>query len=407
MAIGNRQVVWRPNAKFYIFLGVVAAIVIAILFLVFNIKTEEISTGEIVYEIKTPGIIVRDEQVISAENYGRANFRVQEGDRVEAGSVVTEVYNWGYNEQVMNNLLEAQTNSQKYQENELYKDVQDEQLLSLGNQISEKAAEINDIVQGQTKGDLVQTERTLKSLMDQKRQYLKEAVNPDQTLNDFLNKEQQLQNRIDAWKQEVTAPSAGVVSFYMDGKENLLNANNIQRLTSADLAEIFDGTGGLSQETAQAAVQETVQTPLFRLVNNFKWYVLVRSEAPIREFANGNQFTIAFDDYMDKQYTGTVVGSITEPKINIYVVEITEDIGQLLTARRTDTNFYTKFQGLRVPENAIAQKDGEQGVTLVEGGKRAFVPVNVKTIKNGFAIIESADPQTPLSSGQNVEVKGL
>ncbi len=42
------------------------------------------SRGTIPFEAEAAAVVVRDEQVVFAQNYGKANYIVSEGERVEA-----------------------------------------------------------------------------------------------------------------------------------------------------------------------------------------------------------------------------------------------------------------------------------------------------------------------------------
>ena len=112
MAVKRRR---RANTKFYIFIGAVAVVAAVILFFIFNMQTAEVETGTIPFETEVAAIVVRDEQVVSAQNYGKANYLVSEGERVEAGSPVMQAYKWGYNEKFMNYLIDYKTKIEQYQ----------------------------------------------------------------------------------------------------------------------------------------------------------------------------------------------------------------------------------------------------------------------------------------------------
>lgn len=388
----------RINPKFYVFLGIVAAVVIAIVFFITNVNTAIVEQGEIMFEKALPVIVVRDEQVISAPSYGKPNYLVQEGERVEAGASVAEIYKGGYNDKVITELLEIQAKIEEYQENLI---ADDEQLKSLNDQIMQKSADMRSIVNGEMEGDVVTAENELKALMASKQTYLRDTVTADATLTEFYNKESELQGRVNEWKEAVTAPEAGVVSFYIDGAETQVNADNIAAITSADVNEILNGGAEESQNTA---ADDSAQAPLYRLVNNYQWFLVTQSDTEIPEFAQGNTFSIAFDDYLDKPYTGRVVGTVKEETGYVYALEITDDIGQLLNARRTDVKVFSKFEGMKVPEKAIQDKEGVTGVTVVAGRDKTFVPVDVKIIKDGSAIIAPVDADSILTVNQHVEV---
>lgn len=387
----------KANAKFYVFLGVVAAAVIAIVYFVTSIQTITLEAGEIRYETETPVVVVRDEQVYAPENYGRANLLVPEGERVEADTPVAEVYTWSYNPKTVDELTEKQKVIEQYQEKARL-DADDPDLLEINDNITKKSVEIKSIINNGA-GNLLLAERELKTLMQQKREYLKDAVpaGDDPTLVDFYNQETQLQDRVDSWRETVNAPQAGVVSYFFDGSERLLNANNLQQITMQDIHDILNGTV-LPDETGDESIQ-----PLYRLVSNFRWYMLVHMDQPMMEFANDTPYEIAFNDYPDRTYQGKIVGHISEDNDYIYVMEVLEDIGSLLNVRRTDARMYTRFEGLKVPESVLKEKDGVMGVNVVSGREKTFVPVNVKIIRDGSAIIESLDENKPLAANQQVE----
>ncbi len=387
----------KPKGKFYVFVGSIAAAVVVIVLLLTSVQTVAVEMGELQFEREFPVIIIRDEQVVDAENYGKANIIAQEGTRVEADAPVAEVYKWGYNNKVSYELLDKQTTIEDYQENALMQDVEDANLVALNQSIENQAKIVSEVIQTGI-GDLLAEEQELKNLMTQKREYLNENVTQDRKLEEFFSEEQQLQDRVDSYLDVKTAPQAGVVSYYFDGAEETLNANNLQEITYENIEDILNGT-----TISQDASAET-GTPLYRLVNNFKWYLLIETQEPMKEFANQNAFQVVFDDFQGKQQEGTVVGHISEETGYIYVIEILEDIGELLSTRRADARVFTKFEGLKVPEEALKEKDGETGVEVVASGGREFVSVTVEIIKDGSAIISPVDEASVLTAGQQVAV---
>ena len=90
--------------------------------------------------------------------------------------------------------------------------------------------------------------------------------------------------------------------------------------------QVLNGTTKSQQESSD----EGAEKQIYRLVNNFKWYLVVRSDQEIPEFANDNSFSIAFDDYISRQYQGIVVGNVKEEDGYVYAIEIDDDIGELL-----------------------------------------------------------------------------
>lgn len=390
----------RPTAKFYIFIAIVAAAVIAVVFFVSRVETVTVEQGEILFEMDTVAIIARDEEVVTAENYGKANFLKQEGERVEGGTPVAEVYKWGYNDNVMNELVEVQRYILQYQENELLNGVEDAGLTELNAGITEKAAEINGLINGGQAGETRTAERELNELMAQKQDYLNDAVEADQHLEQYYSKEAQLLERVDSWREVLSAPVTGVVSYFFDGAEEVVNAGNIQTMAYEDIKNVLEGSA--DRQPQQQA--QTTEQPLFRLVNNFKWYLIITSEEEIKELSNETVLNIAFSDYLDKQYQGTVAGNVTDERVHMYMVEITEDIGNLLNERRVNARVFKKFEGLKVPLGALKTENEQTGVYVVLGDMKTFVPVNILIEQGEYAIVEPAVENSVLTANQQVQL---
>ena len=393
----NRRTTRRPSAKFFIFIGGIAVAVFLAVFFIFQVRTVQIETGKIDFDTSQATVIVRDEQVYNAENYGKATFLASEGERVSEGTEIAEVYKWGYNDKIMSELLETQTKIEQYQENNLLHDVIDQDLAAINQSITEKTEQISDIISGSAEGDLIEEEKALKQLMENKQQYLHEKVKADTQLDQYYEQESQLIERVESWRETVTAPDAGVISFYFDGCEDLLNANNIEQLTIKNINDIVNGSA-LTQ-----AVTSEAERPLYRLVNNYKWYLLIVSTVPIHEFESENDFYIAFKDYVDQQYTGKVIGTREEESGYIYAIEIGDDIGPLLNTRRADADIHTVFQGLKIPSKSIKTVENVKGVYVIENKEKKFVPINVLIDKGGYAIIKPVNDNDNLQAGQEIE----
>jgi len=387
----------RPGKKFYFFLGGLAAGIVLIVFFIFNVSTVTAEWGKIDFETSKSTVVVRDEQVYNAENYGKASFLAAEGERVAQGTPIAEVYKWGYNDKIMSDLLETQTKIEQYQENDLLHDVIDQDLEAINQSIVDKSEKISAIINGTEQGDLIEEEKALRLLMENKQTYLHEKVNADSQLELYYEQEAQLLERVDSWREEVTAPAAGVVSFYFDGCETLLNAGNIEQLTIKDINNIVNGSA-----LAQTGTSET-ERPLYRLVNNYKWYLLIVSADSIHEFENDNEFMIVFKDYVDKQYTGKVVGKREEESGFIYAIEVNDDIGPLLNTRRADAAIHTVFEGIKVPSGSVKTVENVKGVYKIEKNKKTFIPVNVLIDKDGYSIVVPVSGSDALEAGQEIE----
>ena len=393
----RRRASKKPTKNFYI---LIAAIAVGVFLLVFflNYNPSIIAeNGKIAFETTQNVVLARDEKVITEENYGKVTYIASEGEYVTEGAEIAEIYKIGYNDKVLSELLDVQTKIGQYQENTLLGDVLDQNLIAINTSIEQKAEAISLVVAGKSDADLLQLEKELKRLQEDKLLYLKEAVNPDSQLEEYYAQEEELASRVESWKQVVTAPEAGVVSFYFDGCESLLNANHLKQLSIKDINDILNGSA-LSQ------IKGTdTDSPLCRIVNSYKWYLLIVSSTSIPEFESGQEFYISFDEYLDKQYTGKIVGIREEDSGFVYAMEINDDIGPLISTRRTTAYIYTMFEGTKVPSSCIKSEEDTLGVYVKHGEKTEFVPIDILIERDGECIIEPQNDNYTISPGMEIK----
>ena len=334
--------------------------------------------------------------MIKEENYGKITYLTAEGENVAAGTEIAEIYKIGYNDKVLSDLLDVQMKIGQYQENTLLGDIIDQNLIAINTSIEQKAEEIAAVSNGSMSGDLIQLEKDIKRLQQDKLDYLKETVAPDAQLQEYYAQEQELSERVESWKETVKTDKEGVVSFYFDGCESLINADNLGNITIDDVNDILNGS------TLVQTDSDSLDKPLYRIVNSYKWYLLAVSPLEIPEYEMGRSFYIAFNEYLDKQYTGTVVGVREENFGYIYAIEVNDDIGPLLSTRRTTADIYTIFEGLQIPSSCIKTVNDEKGVYVKTGNSETFVPVTVEIEKDGKSIIKPANSSFTLNAGMEI-----
>lgn len=348
------------------------------------------------FEYDAEGIVIRSEKLYQAENYGKTVFLAEEGQSVAAGASIAEVYSWDYSEQDVEELYTLQDTIMDYLEVYMLQDALNQDLQSLTDSIVEKTEEIAAVVRGETTGDLQKLERELKILMDERQRFLRESLNEDDQLRTYYEQENNLQTRINDSKTTITAESAGLVSFYFDGTETLLTPENMQNLTVQNIQDITAGKSFYQQDG------QDVTKPLYRLVEQNLFYVVMVADEQVPEFANNTAFQVQFSGDEESTYVGKVIGYVEDSGQYLYYLEFNEDVSKLLTARRVSMKITSDYVGIEVPASAIKTVDGQQGVYYDRDGERVFEPVTVLIERDGNAIIQAVDISSSLSSSSTI-----
>ncbi|MDP2891753.1 MAG: HlyD family efflux transporter periplasmic adaptor subunit [Bacillota bacterium] len=392
----------RIRPRFYFIVIVVSALLIGLGVILLQGPSEVYAqAGSITFEKETDAVVMRDERIVRTENYGKTVFAVSEGEKVEQGVKVADVYKWGYNENSLKDLMDIQQKIKDYQENNILRDILDKDLDGINSKISENEDEMASIVSGKQRGDLLGLQRGLEALMLQRRAYLKKTVKADEELTGLYNQEDELLRRIDSWKIEILADAPGIASFYLDGCEDLLRLENMEKVTYADLKNIIKGLGkSQSKETASLK-------PLYRLVNDGKWYCLLLSQGEaLSALRPDTVLDVNFEGFYEKTYEAKVTAvREMEDGAWITILEINDAIGSMLDVRRVKAHLRTDFSGIMIPFSAVKTQDGKEGVYLIDGNSKRFVIVDVLAKDGENCIIRPRYAGDDIPVNQKISLK--
>ena len=384
----------RPSLKFFVILGVIIAAVAALLIILLREPpTGAVEWASIEYEATFDMLIVRDEVVYEAKNYGRTDFAAEEGAHVEVGDLILEVYERGYNDETLSELLELEKTILDYEINVSRAGIIDPELDQINVQIDAKVTEIQQAVFENRPEEILGLGRALETLLEQRMTYEKSVVVSDETLRGYYAQEQTLLELIAGWRINLIANESGIISFYFDGCESLMTKQNIGSFTKEVIQEVGSG------KTIETAEEDAAYAPLYRVVDENEWYVVMLSDEQIPEMFAGNIFTIVVEDYLDTQFTGIVydVSKLEENDGFVYTILIQDNIGPLLGERRVSAKVYTVIEGMRVPTACVRETDQ---VSYVETTDGQIVPVFIIADGGDYQYVQTYQDQATLEIGQ-------
>lgn len=382
----------RFTGKFYILLAfVLIAATVSIALLLSDSSGGTLETGAMRMELSVKGVVIRDEMSISVDRYDRVAFEVAEGAESYEGMPVAKVYKWGYSDDMMQSLITVEAQIYEAQK-ALLSGVENADLANIELQISQKRLQIRTLaLDGE--GDMLTLENELKSLLAQRKEYLRNTVQPTEALNTLYATEAAKQEQLASYVTEITAPGNGVISFYFDGYEQALNYDKLDMLNAELIASVLKNTADMAGGSAEDL--------LYRLVNPNLWHFafLTDKDEPLRTLA-GTQYTVAFEGVPDTQFTAMAVSTTAYDGGVVNLLECTEPIGPLLSARNINATVSMEASGIIVPLDAIGMRDGSAYITLrAENGTRD-VAVDVLAEDGENALIQAKDAADPIAAGQ-------
>lgn len=393
-----RQRVRLRGRFFLILFGMMGFVALGIVLLTGSGGTAEARYGDVTGTIDMTAAIIRDESTVSTDRYEKIIFSVVEGQSVANGAQIAQVFRLGYQDESTVTLLRLQREIYEYQKGMIGADAA-AGLADIETRIADLEAQIRDAARGDSDADMLQLEQSLKSLQTERATYLQNNVQADATLTSLYSSLAEQENALSNWTRNiVNSAGNGVVSFYFDGYERVLNASQIDTINAALINSVVRGGN-----TASSLSTTTSETPLYRLVQNTHWYIafVTRADEPMRTTA-GEQYYVVFDDYSTLTYQGTALAPIVTESSVVNILEFNVDIGDLLDIRAVNAIVTKSAQGVMVPVDAIAYEAGVPSVEVQSGDATYRVTVNILAADEDNAVVAPANASDTLISGQRI-----
>ncbi len=386
----------KNKGRFYaVLLGFAAVLSLAVFLARVGLHGNEIAYGSIGAELDMSGVIVRDEAVVRTEAYEKVTFDVVEGQTVEDGTLIAEVFKRGYQDETMVTLLNLQKQVYAHQM-ELLAGTVPPELADVDTRILTVEDQIRAASRGQTDLDMLALEQSLKDLQSERSTVLRTLVSADPQLTTMYSQLDEQQNSVKSWKRDVVnSAGTGIISFYFDGYEQALAINKLSTI-NADLIDKVVAGGNTS------VVKESVEDiPLYRLIKPTHWYLLFVTKAtdPLRLSA-GEKYFITFTDYSDQVYEATAREPAVSDKQIVNILEFSTDIGKLVGVRMVSAKVTKSAQGLVVPVDAIDIVNGVAGLNIKYGDQPLRVEIDVLAEDGKKAVIRARNSTDTLAVGQ-------
>lgn len=391
---------FRVTGRFYVFL---ALVLVGAFFVIRELVPDNsnlgiVTTGASSYSMVMDAVVVRDETVSSYEGTGRVVYIAGEGDTVQQGMEIADLYSTGYTDRELNALETVRKNIRSYHQT-ILDDIKDESLDRLENNVQAQALEFKRLVENKQAGNLLNVEKQLEESMLERQEYLRANRREDPKLNNLYEQEASRQNAITAWKTVRRADKNGVVSFYLDGYESVLTPETLPELSFEEVRKVIAGQP-LAQ-TASARLRENI----FRLVSEDNWYVILYTTDTSWNPVSGMSFQMQMEGVNGYVFVGTVTSISKSAEGVLAQVQVSSSLGPMINRRSGKVTIGANLTGFVVPIRAIITQNGQTGVMLMDVAGGSFVPVEVLSTdaSSGTALIDPI-AQGSLTKGQRVQL---
>ena len=387
--VKRKKHIFKDNIQTLVIGGITVFIVLFLL--IYNnintSKTYTVVNGHVEKISDLVGYVLKDESVISIDNNISAIPVVEQGKRVFNNEIIAIYKNDKYDEYL------AKVDA-------LDKEIQT-LIVDLPETYSNDINNINDEISKLTK-EATQTtsyvkmqeyKKKIDDLAYKKVSILGNLSPAGSKIRELIEQRESLEENSKNLGNSINATRSGIVTYKIDGLENVINYNDILKYNETDLDNIILHYS--NNNTNNFGI---------KIIDNFKCYLLVKEKRGENDkyIKEGRKYNIKLTDNGLEAISCTLEKNIETDEYNYSIFSISNSIENFVDNRTLNVEVvWTSVEGMAVPKNAMYRNDekGYDFVTIVTGGEYTNIPVKIVISSDNMCIVENYEEEELQSLG--------
>ena len=361
----------------YIFIAIIIICFIYNIIALFINPTDTfmIENGEISDSVETIGYLIRDEKLFQGENYKNGISQIKsEGQRVAKGDPIFRYYTNNENNLIQKIAdLDLQIQDALEQSNNIYSS----DIASLDRQIEDrldKISELNKI------SDITEYKKQINDALTKKAKLTGELSPAGSYIKELISQRSKLEEQLNSGSEYIEATVSGLVSYKVDGLEEILTPNSFEDITEESLEKLKIKTGQMIPSSNESG----------KIVNNYNCYIatiLKPEEAKKAELNKNVQLILSTGDEVKASIAYI---SEQESKNTLIVFKIVDCVEKLIPYRKIAFEIvWWNANGLRVPNSSIVEREEKNYIIRKRVGYTDDILIKVLKKSENYSIVEN------------------
>lgn len=351
------------------------------------IKTYIVKYGKIEELDNSVGYIIKKEEVVG-NNFPLDLIKPvkEEGQRVAKNSVIAVAFKSSI-EEFEKKIADIDEKIQKaiieQQKSNLGMLVFSDDIRKLDQDIEQKVIELCSAINQNKFTKIIELKTEINDDLKKRAEIRGEFSPGNQYIKSLIEEKRIYENKISNLKNEIKASIAGIVSYNIDGLENILKPDCISSLTVKQLAEIDSILNNNLSNNSNG----------IKVVDNFECFIatVLANQKKDRVIKEGQRVWLRFLGSESELTPAYVVRVSHEDGKVLVIFKINEKVESLLNQRKVSLDIvWSSYYGLKVPVSCLVKKDGKIGVMAVKANYTKFLEVDVIAQNEKFAILKEA-----------------
>ena len=334
-----------------------------------------VTNGTLEQEETVSGYVVREETVIKGKNYKNGMVKIKsEGEKVAKGDSIFRYYS-SNEENIKNEIANLDAKIQQIMQNENGAFNTDIKLLE-----SQIEKELNSTYEANSVQKIQDSKKNISSYVTKKAKISGEYSPSGSYLKTLLSQREKYEKQLNENSEYIEATDSGVVSYRVDGLEEVLQTSDFSKLNKDFLEKLNLKTGQTIASSEEMG----------KIINNYKCYIIFNSDSNEAKSAKqGDSIKIRLQN---SETTNATVENIIEESdgSKTITIKITNDVEKLISYRKISLDIiWWSADGFRVPNEAIKEKDGLSYVVRNRNGYYNKMLVKILKQNEEYCIVRA------------------
>ena len=343
-----------------------------------------IEEGTLYSEETDIGYVIRDEVVIQGENYKNGMEKIKsEGERVAVNEAVFRYYTKN-EDSLKEKIAELDTKIQEAMQNQTQTEngLLKADMISLETQIEQKLLEISSI-NDTTK--LEEYKKEINELITKKANIAGELSPQGSYLKELIEERKNYENELNSGAEYVNSSKSGVVSYKVDGLEDVLKPTEecFATLTKEYLENLDLKTGKIVPTNEESG----------KIIDNTYCYIATISNTEEAKNAEvGDKVKVRLPS--GSEVSAEITYVLQEDNDRVLILKIEKGVEELISYRKISFDLiWWSENGLKVPNQAIVKENDLAYVVRNRAGYLNKLLVKVKREGEKYSIVEPYDTE--------------
>lgn len=336
-----------------------------------------IENGSLSEEESAIGYVIRKETVVQGDNYKNGMIQIKtEGERVAKGDSIFRYYS-NNEETLVKKIQELDIKIQDAMSNQT--DIFSSDMKVLDSQIQDRLIEV---AKSKDIQKIAEYKKDITTRITKKAKIAGDLSPSGSYIKKLIEERSNYENTLNSGSEYINAPESGIVSYRVDGLENVLTQESFSTLNKKFLEDLKLKTGEIVATSEESG----------KIIDNFEAYIATSLESKKAKEANvGDTIKLRLSNF--EEITAKVEYIIDEGESKLLIFKITNGLDLLANYRKiTFDIIWWSYSGLKVPNDALVSKEvnGKQIYFITRNRMGYTDEIEVKVLKqNGLYSIIS------------------